>query len=57
VLLYSRIKLGVAVALGLFLAYLAYRFLTADELPETIQNELMSPESTDGFDDVNYDLE
>jgi len=57
VLLYSRIKLGVAVALGLFLAYLAYRVLTADELPETIQNELMSPESANGFDDVNYDLE
>jgi hypothetical protein len=57
-LLYSRIKFGVAVVLGLFLAYLAYKFLTADELSTTIQNEL-SPggdtTSSAGLDD--YDLE
>ena len=39
-LLYSRIKYGVAVVLGLLLAYFAYRFLTADELPETIETEM-----------------
>ena len=39
-LLYSRIKLAVAIILGLFLAYLAYRFLTAEELTTTIQNEI-----------------
>jgi hypothetical protein len=59
VLLYSRIKFGVAVVLGLFLAYLAYRFLTAEELPETIQNEIM-PESGYGdsyLDNNSVDLE
>jgi hypothetical protein len=40
-LLYSRVKFGVAVVLGLLLGYLAYRFLTADsELPEAIRNEI-----------------
>ena len=39
-LLYSRIKLGMAIILGLLLAYFAYRFLTADELPKTIATEL-----------------
>ena len=40
-LLYSRIKFGVAVALGLFMAYLAYRFLTTDnELSDTIKTEV-----------------
>ena len=40
-LLYSRIKFGVAVALGLFMAYLAYRFLTTDnELTDTIKTEV-----------------
>jgi hypothetical protein len=40
-LLYSRIKFGVAVVLGLFMAYLAYRFLTSDnELIETINTEV-----------------
>ena len=57
-LLYSRIKLGVAVVLGLFLAYLAYKFLTADELPSTLQNELtpstLTPDSTT---DSNFNLE
>jgi hypothetical protein len=61
-LLYSRIKFGVAVVLGLFLAYLAYKFLTSDELPSTIQNELSptsssSSSSSTGLDDSNYDLE
>ena len=64
-LLYSRIKFGVAVVLGLFLAYLAYKFLTSDELPSTIQNELSptssssssSSSSYTGLDDSNYDLE
>lgn len=59
VLLYSRIKFGVSVVLGLFLAYLAYRFLTAEELPETIENELM-PESVSGdsyLDNNSVDLE
>jgi hypothetical protein len=55
-LLYSRIKLGVAIALGLLLAYLAYRFLTADELPTTIENELM-PASDTGYLDRSNDLE
>lgn len=39
VLLYSRIKYGVAVILGLLLAYFAYRFLTADELPKEITGQ------------------
>jgi hypothetical protein len=39
-LLQSRIKFGVALAIGLLLAYIAYRFLTADELPTTIASEL-----------------
>ena len=60
-LLYSRIKFGVAVVLGLFLAYLAYKFLTADEqLSSTIQNELSPGGDTTtsaGLDDSNYDLE
>lgn len=55
-LLYSRVKLAVAVVLGLFLAYLAYRFLTAEELTTTIQNQISSasgtrPTGLDGFDD------
>ena len=59
-LMYSRIKFGVAVVLGLFLAYLAYRFLTADELSTTIQNELSPGSDTTssaGLDNSNYDLE
>ena len=58
-LLYSRIKFGVAVVLGLFLAYLAYKFLTADELSTTIQNELSPGGNTSsaGLDNSNYDLE
>ena len=57
-LLYSRIKFGVAVVLGLVLAYLAYKFLTADELSTTIQNELTTGNATSstGLDDSNYDL-
>lgn len=39
-LMYSRIKYVVAVILGLLLAYFAYHFLTADELPKTIETEL-----------------
>ena len=39
VLLYSRIKYGVAVVLGLLLAYFAYRFLTADEMPKEITGQ------------------
>ena len=40
-LLYSRIKLGVGIVLGLFMGYLAYRFLTADdELPNAIKEEI-----------------
>jgi hypothetical protein len=57
-LLYSRIKLGVAIALGLLLAYLAYRFLTADELPTTIENELMpASNGNTGYLDRSNDLE
>jgi len=52
VLLYSRIKFGVAIVIGLFLAYLAYRFLTADELPTTIENELTSGSSGSGAGDA-----
>jgi hypothetical protein len=57
-LMYSRIKFGVAVVLGLFLAYLAYKFLTADGMSTTIQNELSpggNTTSSAGLDD--YDLE
>ena len=39
-LLQSRIKFGVALVVGLALAYFAFRVLTADELPSTIQAEL-----------------
>ena len=39
-LLQSRIKFGVAVVIGLTLAYFAIRFLMADELPATIETEL-----------------
>jgi hypothetical protein len=39
-LLQSRIKFGVALVLGLTLAYFAFRFLMADELPATIETEL-----------------
>jgi hypothetical protein len=44
-LMYSRIKFGVAVAIGLLLGYLAYRFLTSSgsKLPEVIQEELGAP--------------
>ena len=45
-LLYSRIKFGVAVVLGLLLAYFAIRFLTADELPKTIATELGQPNAS-----------
>jgi len=39
-LLQSRIKFGVALVIGLALAYFAFRVLTADELPSTIKAEL-----------------
>lgn len=39
-LLQSRIKFGVALVIGLVLAYFAFRFLTADELPSTIKTEI-----------------
>ena len=39
-LLQSRIKFGVAVVIGLTLAFFAFRFLMADELPATIETEL-----------------
>ena len=39
-LLQSRIKFGVALVLGLTLAYFAFRVLMADELPATIETEL-----------------
>jgi uncharacterized membrane protein (DUF485 family) len=45
-LLQSRIKFGVALAIGLLLAYFAYRFLTADELPTTIATELGATDSS-----------
>jgi len=58
VLLYSRIKLGVAIALGLLLAYLAYRFLIADELSTTIKNEVMpASNGNTGYLDGSNDLE
>jgi len=59
-LMYSRIKFGVAVVLGLFLAYMAYKFLTADGMSTTIQNELSpggNTTSSAGLDNSNYDLE
>jgi len=49
-LLYSRIKFGVAVVLGLLLAYFAFRFLTADELPKTIATELAQPNAGANMD-------
>ena len=49
-LMYSRIKFGVAVILGLLLAYFAYRFLTADELPKTIATELAQPNAGSTMD-------
>jgi len=58
VLLYSRIKLGVAIALGLLLAYLAYRFLIADELATTIKNEVMpASNGNTGYSDGSNNLE
>jgi hypothetical protein len=42
-LLHSRIKMGVGVVLGIFMGYLAYRFLTMnDDLPNAIQEKLGS---------------
>jgi hypothetical protein len=43
-LLQSRIKFGVALVIGLLLAYVAFRFLTAEELPTTIVTELGATE-------------
>ena len=55
-LLYSRIKFGVAVVLGLLLGYLAYRFLTADsELPEAIRNEIGAGDSATAPVDAGMD--
>jgi hypothetical protein len=45
-LLQSRIKFGVALVIGLLLAYVAYRILTADELPTTIATELGATDSS-----------
>ena len=45
-LLQSRIKFGVALVIGLLLAYVAYRVLTADELPTTIATELGATDSS-----------
>ena len=53
-LLYSRIKFGVAVALGLFMAYLAYRFLTTDtQMSNTIQTEIGSSSSSSSSSSSN----
>lgn len=49
-LLYSRIKFGVAMVLGLLMAYFAFRFLTADELPKTIATELAQPNAGSNMD-------
>ena len=49
-LLQSRIKFGVALAIGLLLAYFAYRVLTADELPSTIATELGANGANDSLD-------
>jgi len=46
-LLQSRIKFGVAVVIGLILAFFAFQFLMADELPATIETALGS--STDTY--------
>jgi hypothetical protein len=54
-LLYSRIKFGVAVVLGLVLAYFAFRFLTADELPKTIATEMGQPNASANAGDSGYD--
>ena len=69
-LMYSRIKYVVAVVLGLLLAYFAYHFLTADELPATLETEMgisnagsgssmnpnSNPNSSDyGMDDLDMD--
>ena len=61
-LLYSRIKFGVALGLGLLMAYLAYRFLTAEDLTTTIQTEIGGPApatpSLDGMDsNSNFDMD
>ena len=54
VLLYSRVKFGVAVAIGLLLGYLAYRFLTADnQLTEVIQDELGATNSANGANNAS----
>ena len=47
-LMYSRIKYIVAVILGLLLAYFAYHFLTADELPKTLETEMGLPNAIPG---------
>jgi hypothetical protein len=49
-LLQSRIKFGVALVIGLLLAYIAYRVLTADELPTTIASELGANGGGGGYD-------
>ena len=49
-LMYSRIKFGVAMVLGLLMAYFAFRFLTADELPKTIATELAQPNAGSNMD-------
>jgi hypothetical protein len=53
-LLQSRVKFGVALVIGLTLAYFAFRFLMADELPATIETELgadggSSPDMDSGY--------
>ena len=57
VLLYSRIKFAVAVIIGLFLAYLAYRFLTAKDLTTTIQNEITPGAEGVSNSNSEFDLE
>lgn len=58
-LMYSRIKLVVAIAIGLFMGYLAYRFLTADnDLPNTIQEQVgaTTVETGSSGADMNADM-
>jgi hypothetical protein len=55
-LMYSRIKYVVAVVLGLLLAYFAYHFLTAKELPKTIETEMGSLRSSGAsMDDLDME--
>lgn len=57
-LLQSRIKFGVALVIGLVLAYFAFRFLTADDLPSTIETEIgMNRANSSSSPSSNLDMD